>query len=91
MFVDSESADIASYRAIINISFCRHPVHSQRPPFSDISHYLSMSSDLLLEWREEDKAGVDSRARELGAPLTEAVDLYKDLQDVYLQLEDTIY
>lgn len=66
----------------------RHPVHSQRPPFSEISHYLSMSSDALLEWREEDQVGVDSRARELGAPLTEAVDLYKDLQDAYLQLED---
>ncbi len=47
-----------------------------------------MSSDALLEWREEDQVGVDSRARELGAPLTEAVDLYKDLQDAYLQLED---
>ena len=47
-----------------------------------------MSSDALLEWREEDKAGVNLRGRELGAPLTEAVDLYKDLQDVYLQLED---
>ena len=47
-----------------------------------------MSSDTLLEWREEDEVGVNSRARELGAPLTEAVDLYKDLQDIYLQLED---
>ena len=73
---------------IVNISIFRHPVHSQRPPFSEVSHYLSTSSDTLLEWREEDKAGVDLRARELGAPLTEAADLYKDLQDAYLRLED---
>ena len=85
---------LATYNIIIvcwfniNISFYRHPVHTQRPPFSEISHYLSTSSDALLEWREEDKAGVNLRGRELGAPLTEAVDLYKDLQDVYLRLED---
>jgi hypothetical protein len=49
---------------------------------------LSTSSDTLLAWREEDKAGVDLKGRELGAALTEAVHLYKDLQDVYVQPED---
>ena len=47
-----------------------------------------MCSDILLEWREEDKADVNLKARELGAPLKEAVDLYKDLQDVYSEPED---
>ena len=47
-----------------------------------------MSNDTLLGWWEEDETVVSSKAGELGAPLSEAVDLYKDLQEVYLQLED---
>jgi hypothetical protein len=62
---------------------CRHPEHCQRPPFSSIIHYLSASKELLLQWVEE--ADMDpSRAKELGAPLSEAESLYKDLQNAYI-------
>ena len=60
----------------------RHPVHSRRPTFSEISDYLSTSNDLLLQWMEEADV-VSSRARELGAPLSEAESLYQDLQSIY--------
>ena len=60
----------------------RNPVHSKRPPFSEIGLYLSKSNDHLLQWVEEEDM-MSSRAGELGAPLSEAESLYKDLQSVY--------
>ena len=67
----------------IHYFFHRNPTHAKRPPFSQISHYLSTSTDILLQWREEDEA-VSVGASKLGASLEEAENLYKDLQDTYI-------
>ena len=61
---------------------CRNPVHSKRPSFADIGRSLSTSVDLLLQWVEEDDS-ISSQVGVLGAPLSEADSLYKDLQNVY--------
>ena len=66
----------------INALLYRNPVHSKRPSFAEIGHYLSKSNDHLLQWVEDEDL-MSSRARELGAPLSEAESLYKDLQSVY--------
>ena len=60
----------------------RNPAHSKRPSFSEVGLYLSKSNDHLLQWVEEEDM-TSSRAGELGAPLSEAESLYKDLQNVY--------
>ena len=66
----------------IDVTLYRNPIHSKRPSFAEIGHYLSKSNDHLLHWVEEADT-VSSRAGELGAPLSEAESLYKDLQNVY--------
>ena len=63
-------------------SYSRNPVHSKRPSFADIGRSLSTSVDLLLQWVEEDSS-ISPQVGVLGAPLSEADSLYKDLQNVY--------
>ena len=57
----------------------RNPTHSERPSFSKISETLNMSRDTLLEWTR------DGGTSELGGELYEAKNLYRDLQNTYLQ------
>ena len=72
------------YMQCIYVSWfaCRNPVHSKRPSFADIGRSLSTSVDLLLQWVEEDSS-ISPQVGVLGAPLSEADSLYKDLQNVY--------
>ena len=44
---------------------------------------LSLPDTKLLKWSEEDKA-TDTEAAILGAGLEKRVDLYKDLQELYI-------
>ena len=44
---------------------------------------LSLPDTKLLKWNEEDKA-TDTEAAILGAGLEKGVDLYKDLQELYI-------
>ena len=59
----------------------RNPIHSHRPLFSKISATLNASSNTLLQWTGDDC----SVAGELGGQLSEALFLYQDLQNSYLQ------
>ena len=61
----------------------RNPVHSKRPSFSDIAVYLNSSNQLMLQWVEEPNLEFPKMG-DLGAPLSEAGSLYKDLQNVYV-------
>ena len=57
----------------------RHPDHNCRPRFSDICDYLSSPDETLLYWSHEDRI-VSPSVIHLGAPLSEARNLYPDLQ-----------
>ena len=57
----------------------RHPEHYSRPRFSDICDYLSSADETLLYWSHEDSI-VSPSVTHLGAPLSEARNLYPDLQ-----------
>ena len=63
-------------------NMCRNPAYSARPTFGAIFGYLNAPDEQLLKWSEEDRR-VSHRAAELGAPLTEGSELYKDLQFTY--------
>ena len=66
--------------------FCvlhRHPDSSSRPDFVSVVQQLSLPDTKLLKWSEEDKA-IDPEAATLGAGLDRAMDLYKDLQEQYI-------
>lgn len=60
----------------------RHPDHHLRPTFEDITIGLAEDPEVILCWREEDKA-VSPKAVALGAPMEEGKHLYKELQDKY--------
>ena len=62
--------------------YYRHTQAEKRIAFSKICTYLKESESSLLAWSSED-AAVSSRVRELGAPLSEARQLYVDLQYTY--------
>lgn len=61
---------------------CRNPVYNDRPTFAAIFDLLNAPDETLLKWSEEDKS-VSDRAAELGAPLTESSELYRELQLIY--------
>ena len=60
----------------------RHPIHEGRPRFSEICDYLSADDETLLYWSHEDRI-VSPSVTHLGAPLSEARNLYPDLQFSY--------
>ena len=62
----------------------RHPKTSQRPYFMEIVQWLSRPDPQLLRWSEEDRA-VHPKACLLGAELEAVGELYKELQEVYMQ------
>ena len=62
--------------------YSRHPMASKRPSFSEVCDYLNASDDLLLNWTSQDKM-VSERVTEIGAPHSEARNLYPDLQYTY--------
>lgn len=62
---------------------CRNPAYSTRPTFGAIFGFLNAPDEQLLKWSEEDRSTMSYRAAELGAPLTEGYELYKDLQFTY--------
>ena len=62
---------------------CRNPAYSARPTFGAIFGFLNAPDEQLLKWSEEDRSTMSYRAAELGAPLTEGSELYKDLQFTY--------
>ena len=66
--------------------FYRHPETSKRPSFADISGQLSHSDAELLKWTEEDNP-THPEARQLGANLLLAQDLYQDLQAAYKHIK----
>ena len=61
----------------------RHPDAAQRPSAANISHWLSRPDSQLLRWSDEDRA-VHPRASLLGAELEATVELYKELQESYI-------
>ena len=68
---------------LLNHTPYRHPESSSRPDFVSVVQQLSLPDTKLLKWSEEDKA-TDPEAATLGAGLDKAVDLYKDLQKIYV-------
>ena len=60
----------------------RHPLDESRPRFSQICDYLSDDDDTLLHWDHTDRI-VSPSVTHIGAPLTEARNLYPDLQFCY--------
>eukprot|EP00731_Ephydatia_muelleri_P029401 Em0020g1045a len=56
-----------------------------RPSFAEIQEYLGASDDTILAWSSSDKE-VSPQASVLGAPLSEGLELYKNLQQSYRQL-----
>ena len=67
---------------IYAFSFFRHPVSSERPRFAEVCTFLNSTDEVLLNWSSADKAA-GQRVTELGAPLSESVNLYPDLQNMY--------
>ena len=63
----------------------RHPNSSDRPNFVSVVQQLSLPDTKLLKWSDEDKGSADDEAAILGAGLEKSVDLYKDLQELYIQ------
>eukprot|EP00731_Ephydatia_muelleri_P029387 Em0020g1031a len=61
-----------------------NPEHSCRPSFDSIHDYLDSDEGSLLQWLPEDVVR-NRQAHVLGAPMTEANDLYLDLQRTYQQ------
>ena len=66
---------------------CRHPSASSRPDFVSVVQQLSLPDTKLLKWSEEDKA-IDTEAATLGAGLDQSVNLYKGMQDSYINAQD---
>ena len=64
--------------------FGRHSAASERPDFPRIVQHLSLSDTKLLKWAEQDRTAAPAEATSLGAELKAAVDLYKELQNAYL-------
>ena len=61
----------------------RNPSNQSRPSFSAISRdYLRKSTESLLQWSPED-GNLSPGVGVCGAPLTEAFDLYSELQRKY--------
>lgn len=63
---------------------CWNPEHSCRPTFDSIHDYLDSDEGTLLQWLPADIV-VNRQAHVLGAPMSEANDLYTDLQRTYQQ------
>lgn len=62
---------------------CRHPDPESRPIFALIIKYLNKPDEELLNISEEDRDISGTRASTLGYPLSDGINLYKDLQVVY--------
>lgn len=67
-------------------SCCRHPTPFHRPSFPTTVQKLSMPDTKILQWLDEDKEAYPE-ASMLGAELDKSVDLYKDIQELYLYSE----
>ena len=67
---------------IKNVIFIRNHKTEERPNFTEVSAQLSFSNSKLLDWSQEDKSEFPEASR-LGANLTCAEKLYKDLQLTY--------
>ena len=68
---------------MILIYCCRHPTPFHRPSFSSVVQKLSVPDTKILKLSDEDKA-VHPEASKLGAELDKSVEVYKDLQELYL-------
>ena len=62
---------------------CRDPKYNERPSFDDMFELLNRTDSDVLSWSEEDKTQGSKLATQIGAPLTEGVNLYQDLQKTY--------
>lgn len=72
-------------RAIYQLMIqCWNPEHSCRPTFDNIRHYLNSDEGSLLQWLPEDMIR-NKQAHILGAAMSEAINLYSDLQRTYQQ------
>ena len=63
----------------------RNPLHAKRPKFSKISSTLAVSSKEILELQSEARHRTGAGQIVLGGQLSEAKNLYLDLQNTYLQ------
>ncbi len=70
-----------------SLSLFRHPVPTERPRFSEVSTFLNSTDEVLLNWSNADKA-ISPRVTEIGAPLSEGVNLYLDLQYIHCVPQD---
>lgn len=66
----------------------RHPDPESRPIFALIIRYLNKPVEELLSISEEDRQTAGTRATTLGYPLSDGINLYKDLQLVYVNADD---
>ena len=66
-------------QSIVLFSLPRHPEPKLRPSFSKVVEYLSVADEVLLEWCNKDQE-VSDMVTELGAPLSEGLHLYPELQ-----------
>ena len=66
----------------------RHPDPESRPIFALIIRYLNKPVEELLSISEEDRQIAGIRATTLGYPLSDGINLYKDLQLVYVNTDD---
>ena len=60
----------------------RNPDHNRRPNFDSIHDYLDSPEESLLQWQQADIIP-GKQAHILGSVLSEANDLYLDLQRTY--------
>lgn len=72
-----------NYGSVYQFIFHRHPDPESRPIFALIIRYLNKPDEDLLNISEEDRNTAGTRASTLGYPLSDGINLYKDLQFVY--------
>ena len=63
---------------------CRHPDHSSRPVFREISLAFLVKKDIILHIPEE-ALETHKQAGVLGAPIEAGDKMYEDLQKTYLE------
>ncbi len=72
---------LASIVAVLISILNRNPNPENRPTFCDVAIALNQTDSFLMNVPQEDLTG---RAGELGAPLSEAIEMYLPLQKSYL-------
>jgi len=61
----------------------RHPDPDSRPLFYDLLLLLQRPDFQLLRWSAEDEVVYSEKARTLGGPVEDGVELYAELQESY--------